>query len=38
VNPDDLQARFDSALAVNAPKNDFQRLTRGVLHWIRGSK
>jgi len=38
VHPAELQARFDSALAVNAPKNDLQRLTRGVINWIRGTK
>lgn len=38
VHPADLQARFDSALASNAPKNDLQRLTRGVMNWIRGGK
>lgn len=38
VHPADLQARFDSALASRAPKNDLQRLTRGVMNWIRGTK
>lgn len=38
VHPDDLQARFDSALAKNAPKNPIERLSRGVIGWIRGAK
>ena len=38
VHPAELQARFDSALTVNAPKSELHRLTHGILHWIRGSK
>lgn len=38
VHRAELQARFDSALAAHAPKNELQRLTRGVIQWIRGTK
>jgi G3E family GTPase len=34
----DMQARMEACLAANAPKSDVERLTEGVLGWLRGRR
>lgn len=38
VDADALKARFDDCLAINAPKNEMERLVDSALSWLRGRR